>query len=661
MANNRALSRTVPYYIAVIALSLAGTTGAGAAAFSNLPGGIEIVATPLMAPSPAGENPFTRLEAREIGIYRPVEFSIKDHWPPFWNGRGISSGDIDRDGDDDIVLGSSDRGLHIYKNLGEGTFEEVTPELPSVSGLANFIAALVDIDNDGWLDIFATSYSSGNRILWNDQGTFSESRMSDVINRDDALLTKALSFGDVDKDGDVDAVIGNWAAGWYRRIPGLESTNRLIFNDEGKMTGENFRELPGMAGESLSVLLSDIDLNGSLDLLIGNDFVQPDIFYFGDGMGGFDQIHSDDGIIPVTTETTMSMKSGDLDNDLVPEIYIAQISGRADGFGERVQVKSANLYCTVIEFPQDRRDCDANVEARFWYSFGGHVAPVSEAERCAEGSEKYESECRAMLIKDLAIQLKDPSVCAYISKDQPRIRQLCEILFRPVLEPSEEEYSENIPQIKGRNVLLKSEGNSFQDLAEEWNLGIGGFSWDVKFADLNLNEYQDIYITTGVWQSGRIMSSNMILTNQGSGQFVDETEAWGLTEFLILPSVTAIDHDNDGDQDLIGQAVNGPVMLFVNNAQAENRIVFRFEDGKGNRFGIGNKIAIYYGDDEEKHQMREMQSGGGFLSFDSAKAFFGLGEADGVARVEIEWSTGEKTTISGPFAAGATYTIKRTN
>ena len=110
---------------------------------------------------------------------------------------------------------------------------------------------------------------------------------------------------------------------------------------------------------------------------------------------------------------------------------------------------------------------------------------------------------------------------------------------------------------------------------------------------------------------------------------------------------------------IIGQAINGPVMAFVNNAQAGNRIVFRFEDDTGNWSGIGNKIAIHYGPDERRRQMREIQAGGGFLSFDSAKAFFGLGEAEDVARVEIEWSTGEKTAIPGPFAAGSIYTIKR--
>lgn len=645
-----------------LALSLAASAKASdevTGGIPDLPENIEIVANSLAPPSPAGEKPFTRMESREIGIYRPVEFSIKDFWPPFWNGRGVSSGDIDRDGDDDIVLGSSDRGVHIFENLGDGTFKDVTPDMPLVKTLPIIIAALVDIDNDGWLDIFTTAYRTGNRILWNEQGRFSEDRMSEVKNRDDAVLTKSLAFGDIDKDGDVDAFVGNWAAGWHRRIPGPEATNRLILNDNGEMTGKNSRELSGMPGETLSVLLSDIDLNGTLDLLVGNDFVQPDIFYLGDGKGGFTQIHPDDGIIPQSTTTTMAMKTGDLDNDLIPEIYIAQISGRADGFGDRMMLKSANLYCSSIDFADDRVSCDANVDLRFWYSFGGHMAPVSEAERCAEGTATFEAECRAMLIKDLAIQLKDPSVCGYISKDQPRTAQLCDIHFRPTLNPTDEQYSQNIAQIQGRNVLLKAEGGVFHDKAEEWNLGVGGFSWDVKLADLDLDEYQDVYVTNGVWQSGRVISSNVLLTNHGEGQFKDETEASGLTEFLILPSVTAIDHDNDGDQDLIGQAVNGPVMLFLNNAQAENRIVFRFDDQIGNRSGVGNKIAIHYGPDGEKHQLREIQSGGGFLSFDSAKAFFGLGDTEEVAWIDIEWSTGEKMKIEGPFAAGSIYTIGR--
>ena len=96
-------------------------------------------------------------------------------------------------------------------------------------------------------------------------------KLTTVKNQDHAVLTLGLSFGDVDRDGDLDVALGNWAAGWYRRIPGNESRNRVVFNDAGQMNGSNFLALPTPPGETLSILFSDINGDGNLDLIEGND------------------------------------------------------------------------------------------------------------------------------------------------------------------------------------------------------------------------------------------------------------------------------------------------------------------------------------------------------------------------------------------------------
>jgi hypothetical protein len=60
----------------------------------------------------------------------------------------------------------------------------------------------------------------------------------------------------------------------------------------------------------------------------------------------------------------------------------------------------------------------------------------------------------------------------------------------------------------------------------------------------------------------------------------------------------------------------------------DNSITFEFRDKKGNIFGIGNKIYIYYGENSERRQVRQIKSGVGFLFFDSPIAHFGLGKYD---------------------------------
>jgi len=57
--------------------------------------------------------------------------------------------------------------------------------------------------------------------------------------------------------------------------------------------------------------------------------------------------------------------------------------------------------------------------------------------------------------------------------------------------------------------------------------------------------------------------------------------------------------------------------------------------------------------------MREIQAGGGFLSFDEPVAHFGLGQYDEVREIEVQWSTGTSTVAKGPFPANGRYIIER--
>ena len=117
--------------------------------------------------------------------------------------------------------------------------------------------------------------------------------------------------------------------------------------------------------------------------------------------------------------------------------------------------------------------------------------------------------------------------------------------------------------------------------------------------------------------------------------------------------------DDDGDLDIIQVAFDGPVWVYENRSSDRNAILFELDDGRGNGRGIGSRIVIHYGPEATRHQLRELKAGGGFLSFEPARAHFGLGEHRSVERVEVYWSTGERSQIAGPFAAGSRYRIAR--
>ena len=111
---------------------------------------------------------------------------------------------------------------------------------------------------------------------------------------------------------------------------------------------------------------------------------------------------------------------------------------------------------------------------------------------------------------------------------------------------------------------------------------------------------------------------------------------------------------------MVAASQNGPLIAYWNNNQESNAIKVELRDSRGNHFGIGSKIRIFYGENESKMQVRELMLSGGFGSFDAAYAHFGLADYEEVSRIEVEWSTGEKDTISGTFAANKTYRIERT-
>ena len=153
--------------------------------------------------------------------------------------------------------------------------------------------------------------------------------------------------------------------------------------------------------------------------------------------------------------------------------------------------------------------------------------------------------------------------------------------------------------------------------------------------------------------------SNVFFHNYQGERFEAKQKEFGLENFNVTSAYTYIDIDNDGDLDIVTAGLNGPINVYINNETKNNSITFEFRDKKGNFFGIGNKVYIYYGEDNRRHQVREIKSGGGFLSFDSPIAHFGLGQYDVVNRVEIIWSTGEKTVIDKEFLANRKYVVMR--
>jgi hypothetical protein len=223
--------------------------------------------------------------------------------------------------------------------------------------------------------------------------------------------------------------------------------------------------------------------------------------------------------------------------------------------------------------------------------------------------------------------------------------------------PNAEYWNNAIPAILNKSVLLSQlEDERFRDVAEEMSVSDSGFTWNAKFADLDNDEFVDLFIVNG-WFPSPQRESNIYFRNLEGKKFINQTEDAGLTSFLATSAYSYADIDNDGDLDIITAPIVGPVSVYVNNS-INNRIVFQLRDQLGNSFGIGSKVTIYYGDDGK--QQREILASGGFISFDAPDASFGLGKHQSVNQVVVDWSTGERSEIRNNFAAGTRYSITRT-
>ena len=233
----------------------------------------------------------------------------------------VALGDVDGDGDLDLVFGNGFSFVYppggqqnrLYLNDGSGAYTDVTAARMPADGDETHAVALGDVDSDGDLDLVLgnyTSYGQQNRLYLNDgTGTFTDATAARMPAARDQ--THAVALGDVDGDGDLDLVFGNSDSSFqsYGR------QNRLYMNDgTGIFTAGR---LPHVSDGTYAVALGDVDGDGDLDLVFGNavftvPFRWANLLYLNDGTGTYTVAGAQ---LPADSDVTMAVALGDVDGD----------------------------------------------------------------------------------------------------------------------------------------------------------------------------------------------------------------------------------------------------------------------------------------------------------------------------------------------------------
>jgi hypothetical protein len=227
----------------------------------------------------------------------------------FWAGTDIGSdtddtydielGDLNGDGRLDMIAGNYEGSTKVYFNDGDG--DPFYPVLSSsIDMRATCDAALGDVDKDGDLDLVLGNHGTNRLYLNNGNGTFSAGTAigSDTDN------TRAIALGDVNKDGWLDVVAGN-----------EYQTNKLYLNTGTGTFFETTTSGTAIGSEmdnTWSINLADIDRDGDLDVVAGNsDNTISNKVYWNDGVGTFSE-NTDIGPVDYYTK---DIKMGDIDGD----------------------------------------------------------------------------------------------------------------------------------------------------------------------------------------------------------------------------------------------------------------------------------------------------------------------------------------------------------
>ena len=485
---------------------------------------------------------------------------------------------------------------------------------PPIVNTAVSGGSVADFDNDGWQDVFYASGGTAPDALYinNRDGTFTDRAAEAGVARLHRGFGSAV--GDYDSDGWIDLFVGS--LGELESRTAVPDYN-LLYRNDGDGT---FTEVAAAARVNvlasidpsderavlgLGPVFGDYDLDGDLDLFITifGRVAAAGLLFGNQGDGTFLNMTAASRIYHAAS-LGFSARFADMDGDRFPELLVAADYGTSRYFRNNRDGTFTDLT------QQSGTGLDAN-------GMGSAVADFDN-----DG-------------------LLDWYVTSIYTADLH-------------------------PDISGTgNMLYVNRGNHrFEERSGAARVRDGGWGWGVAAVDVDHDGYLDIVETNGWWEEssglpGEWMGERSYLfRNNGDLTFSEISRQIGFNHTLQGRGLVTLDHDNDGDQDILIFNNEGGMSLFCNaGAGSAGNWLRIFLDTSATADlapnGFGSRVSVRA---SGSTQYRYLDGGSNYLGSSELSAHFGLGAARHAEEVRVEWANGEVTVLRA-VPANRTMTV----
>lgn len=545
---------------------------------------------------------FQRLTAEQTGVDFVNEIVEDDTFNMYsfmniYTGGGIAVGDVDGDGLEDLFFSGNRVPSRLYRNKGGLQFEDITAQSGIQTSRWCAGASMVDINQDGRLDIYISVSGNTNtaNLLYVNQGDGRFAEQAAAYGLDDRRQCMHASFFDYDLDGDLDVFLivnpVDYSLADVNRIRErylngeAKSTDVLYRNDgEGQFTDVSAEAGILIEGYSLGLSTADINNDGWPDVYVSNDFITNDLLYINNQDGTFSNRAAEQ--LDHTSFAGMGHDVADINNDGWPDIMVVDMLPE-DNLRKKMIIPAASYdkFQLTLEKgyePQYTRNSLQLNNGNGRFSEIGQMAGVDKTDwSWSSLMADYDNDGD----KDLLVTngfLRDVGNLDYISYQ------------RKLASPFGKK------EVSRRNRLL-----AIQSL-------------------------------------GAAKLQNYLFENSGDLQFYNRAEEWGLGALSCSNGAAFADLDGDGDLELIINNVNDQAFIYENkhNELAANKYLkLNLEGATGNRQGVGAVVRIWTADGLQHYQHHLYR---GYASTVSQEIHFGLGMAAKVDSLEVRWPGGAR-------------------